>query len=379
MPLFSHSTFMRYQGNRIHILAKISLLAALSFYSPAANARDKNVSWVSVPLFFATTRAKTEDGSKYSGARNLDKANQAVNYGVITVAVEIPTSEIDKPSMVKLGWKEIDKRERKNIKIETLSRDDFYKALQARHQSTQYKETCIFIHGYNNKFEGAAGSAARLELALREPVVLFSWPSIGKLKAYTVDECNAEWSVRPFQVFMQGLEDYFESKHLMTVSHSMGNRLINWYLQSRFDKTNGKPTRFSEVVLTSPDIDRATFKNYFYKVAANGEKTRIYISAKDIPLRLSKFVHGSPRTGDNLNAQENKWEMPGNIDGTQTVNFTDIDGGALGHSIQYKVIGSIHRSGSPGEDLKLQEDSTFKGDYVRVLDSRETQNQKAAK
>ncbi len=123
---------------------------------------------------------------------------------------------------------------------------------------------------------------------------------------------------------------------------------------------------FSEVVLTSPDIDRATFKNYFYKVAANGEKTRIFVSSKDIPLRLSKFVHGSPRTGADLTVNENKWDMPGNIEGTQSVNFTDVDLGVIGHSIQYKVIGSMHRDGKPGDGLSLEADKTFKGDYLWV-------------
>jgi esterase/lipase superfamily enzyme len=162
------------------------------------------------------------------------------------------------------------------------------------------------------------------------------------------------------------MEDFFKSKHLVTVSHSMGNRLVNWYLQSRYDKSNGAPEHFSEVVLTSPDIDRATFKNYFYKVSANGDKTRIFVSSKDIPLRLSKFVHGSPRTGLDVTRNENKWEMPGNIKDTQTVNFTDVESGLLGHSIQYKVIGNMHRDGKPGEGLELEPDKTFKGDYVRV-------------
>lgn len=356
---FSWRTIKWYQA--------IFLIVVCLWQEPCLAANKNSGPWVSVPVFFATTRKGVDDKPDYSGARNLDKGDQGVEYGIVTVTIPTETaSDVDKASMVKLGWKESEKKKRKEVKIEKLSRDDFYKALQGRHQSTKYEETCVFVHGYNNKFAGAAGSAARLELALKEPVVLFSWPSVAKLKGYTVDECNAEWSVRPFQVFMQGMEQFFDSKHLMTVSHSMGNRLVNWYFQSRFDKKNGNPDRFLEVVLTSPDIDRATFKNYFFKVAANGEKTRIYVSAKDIPLRLSKFVHGSPRTGADLTKDENKWDMPGNIEGTQSINFTDVDSGAIGHSIQYKIIGSMHRDGKPGDGLSLEEDKTFKGDYVRV-------------
>lgn len=77
-------------------------------------------------------------------------------------------------------------------------------------------------------------------------------------------------------------------------------------------------------------------------------------------------MHGSPRTGADLTKDENKWDMPGNIEETQSINFTDVDSGAIGHSIQYKIIGSMHRDGKPGDGLSLEEDKTFKGDYVRV-------------
>lgn len=347
------------------IMVLAIFLVALTGGPVSGKAKDEP--WVSVPVFFATTRATSKEGEGFSGARNLEKGDQGVTYGIVTVV--IPTegeSDLDKASMVKLGWKKADRKQRKQVKIDPLSREKFYKALQVRHQSTKYKESCVFVHGYNNKFEGAAGSAARLELALKEPVVLFSWPSLGKTKAYTVDECNAEWSVRPFQVFMQGLEEFFDSDQIMTVSHSMGNRLVNWYLQSRYDRTNGKPKQFTEIVLTSPDIDRATFKNYFYKVSANGKKTRIFVSRNDLPLRLSKFVHGSPRTGSDLTREENKWDMPGNIQGTETINFSDVDSSRIGHSIQYKVIGNMHRNDTPGEALRLDLDKTFKGDYTWV-------------
>lgn len=324
------------------------------------------MSFMSVPVFFATSRQEDAKTGGYAGTRNLSRSDQGVQYG--TIAVSVPVEDIagvDKSAMVKLGWKPVTKKDRKVVKIEKMSRDEFYRALQARYQSTGLQEACVFVHGYNNPFVGAAGSAAQLELALKEPVVLFSWPSAAKTKDYTRDECSAEWSLRPFQVFMQGMEQTFESKHIMTVSHSMGNRLVNWYFQMRYDKTDRNPDTFAEVVLTSPDIDRATFKNYFFKVASNAQRTRIYVSQKDLPLRLSKFVHGSSRAGAS-SPDEFKWEIPGNIEGTQTVNFTAVDKGILGHSIQYEIIAAMHRSGTPGAGLTVDEDKSYKGEYLQI-------------
>lgn len=323
--------------------------------------------WQSVPVFYATSRQFDEKNNCYSGRRSPE--HDPIEYGVATCVIPTATAiEPDVSAIAYLNRKDATKKESKlPVKLEKLSRDEFYKRVLEATGSTSFKETCLFVHGYNNGFDDAAKSAARLELALKEPVVLFSWPSAHKTKDYTVDECNAEWSTRSFQVFTQGLEKQVGPENLISVSHSMGNRLVNWYLQSRYDKANQEPKHFKEIVLTSPDIDRATFKNYFYKIANNSDKVRLYISDKDLPLRLSKFVHGSPRTGAGLTKEENKWDMPGNITPTQTVNFTEVDDSNIGHSIQYKVIGSMHRTNTPGEGLSLVQDRDYKGDYVKVL------------
>lgn len=348
-------------GITIAILAVFLVCAQLP-----SEAAKKSEKWLSVPVLYATTRAPFQNKDGYGGLRNLGKESHGIEYGVVTVSIEDSSTEPDKTAMVKLGWKPATKKDRKSVQYEKFNDEKFYKELLTRHQSVPKQESCVFVHGYNNSFESAARSAARLEVALKEPVILFSWPSVGKLKAYTIDECNAEWSVRPFQIFMQGLEKKFDSKNLMTVSHSMGNRLINWYFLSRYDRHQQNPPKFKEVVLTSPDIDRATFKNYFFKVVGNGEKTRIYISDKDVPLRLSNFVHGSSRVGSAISDKENKWDLPGNIQNAQTINFSAVDSGNLGHSIQYKVIAGMHEKGEPGDGLKVQEDQTFKGDYLVV-------------
>lgn len=338
--------------------------------------------WLSVPIFFATSREFDEQKKTYSGRRNVEHKNHGLEYGIVTARVPKASAPLPKDSaLLHLERKQIDSKAPKGaFNIEKLTRDEFYKRLKESTNSSESKETCLFVHGYNNSFEGAAQSAARLELSLNEPVVLFSWPSGAKTKNYTVDECNAEWSSRPFQIVVQGLEKTIAPENLMTVSHSMGNRLINWYLMSRYDKLNAVPQSaeelessekslkpFREIVLTSPDIDRATFKNYFYKIAENGNKVRLYVSDKDIPLRLSRFLHGSPRTGSGMSKSETKWDMPGNIPPTQTINFTEVDDSLIGHSIQYRLISSMHRSNAPGDGLTLVEDKDLRGDYVKVI------------
>ncbi len=340
-------------------------------FQPVLSASKDQV-WMSVPVFYATSRQYDKSIGMYSGRRSPEHADHGIEYGIVTSTIPAPDSvDSNNINIANLPMKSASKKDSKrHSQIEKLSREEFYKRLSDSTKSTKFNETCLFVHGYNNSFEAAAKSAARLETALGEPVVLFSWPSGAKTKNYTVDECNAEWSARPFQIFVQNLEKQIGPENLMSVSHSMGNRLVNWYLQSRYDAANRQPKHLKEIVLTSPDIDRGTFKNYFYKIANNGDRVRLYISEKDLPLRLSKFVHGAPRTGAGLTKEENKWDMPGNITPTQTINFTDVDDSRIGHSIQYRLIGSMHRTDTPGEGLKLEQDKEYKGEYLRVLRSK---------
>lgn len=333
---------------------------------------SKDQVWMSVPVFYATSRQYDKDLGMYSGRRSPEHTDHGLEYGIVTSVIPVPSSTTPNDiAIANLPLKSASRKDAKgHSKLEKLSREEFYKRLSGSTKSTKFNEACLFVHGYNNGFEAAAKSAARLETALCEPVVLFSWPSAAKTRDYTVDECNAEWSARPFQVFAQGLEKQIGPENLMSVSHSMGNRLVNWYLQSRYDASNREPKHLKEIVLTSPDIDRGTFKNYFYKIANNGDRVRLYISEKDLPLRLSQFVHGAPRTGAGLTKEENKWDMPGNITPTQTVNFTEVDDSKIGHSIQYKLIGSMHRTDNPGDGLKLEQDKEYKGEYLRVLRTR---------
>ncbi len=332
-------------------------------------AASKEQAWISVPVFYATSRQYDKNIGMYSGRRSPEHKDHGIEYGIVTSTIPVSSStDSSNINISNLPLKTASKKDsKKHSQLEKLSREEFYKRISDSNKSTKYNETCLFVHGYNNSFESAAKSAARLETALGEPVVLFSWPSGAKTKNYTVDECNAEWSSRPFQIFAQNLEDEIGPENLMSVSHSMGNRLVNWYLQSRYDSSNRKPKHFKEIVLTSPDIDRGTFKNYFFKVANNGDRVRLYISEKDLPLRLSKFVHGAPRTGAGLTKEENKWDMPGNITPTQTINFTEVDDSRIGHSIQYKLIGSMHRSDTPGDGLNLEQDKQYKGEYLKVV------------
>jgi esterase/lipase superfamily enzyme len=350
--------------NFFALVSRLAALFCLVFCQTGALSSEKHVEYMQVPVLYATTRAPESTIRHYGPARDFSQVDHGIEYGVVTVT--IPTTHSIDQELRDLGCNLSTKKQTKFSSVEKLQHEtDFVDKLIAL-ENRKPSEVCLFVHGYNNSFVGAAGSAAQLQIALKEPVILFSWPSQSKIGAYVVDECNAEWSLRPFQLLMQSVEKAVEPSSMITVSHSMGNRLINWYMQSRSDKNDGKPIHYKEIVLTSPDVDRGTFKNYFYKIADNADRVRLYCSCRDIPLRLSKALHGNGRAGSAAVEAELKWQVPSNLPRTQVVDFSAVDSGWLGHSIQYDIISSMHKNNSAGDTLRMVEDPAYKGNYVRI-------------
>ncbi len=86
--------------------------------------------------------------------KDQDKHDNKLRYLSHRTARLMPASRstledeslIDKTAMMKLGWKQVFKKDSKRVNIENLSRNDFYKALPHGYQSAGLEETCVFIH-----------------------------------------------------------------------------------------------------------------------------------------------------------------------------------------------------------------------------------------
>jgi esterase/lipase superfamily enzyme len=292
-------------------------------------------------VFYVTDRQMR--GHSFGNKRNYSKTNDGITYATVPVVGTRRHCDM------------------KNIRL--VSRQDFLSQLRSERNRLQTKEIAVFVHGYNQKPREVMSCGVALERALSEPVVVFDWPSIGKLNTYTFDECNVEWSLLHFELLMKTLiKEMDGAQNIMTVSHSLGNRLVYWYLQMRFDQAKEALSRLKEVVLTSPDIDRATFKNYFYKVAGNAGRVRVYVSNRDTSMWLSSLIHGGYKrlgAGHFDGSDDIRWKKPGNLGPhepaeAETINFTALDRGWLGHTIQSRLIASMHNTNQPGAGLYLE-------------------------
>ncbi len=151
-----------------------------------------------------------------------------------------------------------------------LAYDQFGQAILDTVKRTGAKEVFIFLHGFNNPFAGSASKAARLAYTLECHVVLYSWPSVGKLLQYSVDACNNEWSQEHFNRLVEELLELKEKYGLKfdLVAHSMGNRLV--IRSSQLVK--GKHL-FDQVFLVDPDIDAETFVHYIARYTIGGKQS----------------------------------------------------------------------------------------------------------
>ena len=160
----------------------------------------------------------------------------------------------------------------------------------------------LYVHGYNTSFDEASERAGRIaaRAGFGGPVILFSWPSHGRVGRYTWDEENALWTQPHFDALLGRLLAEALVREVVVVAHSMGNRIA---LRSIAQLDRAKPElagpKIRTIVLAAPDVDRAIFERDFLpSIARRGRSTTVYVSRLDRPLRGSWAVHGYVRAGD---------------------------------------------------------------------------------
>jgi esterase/lipase superfamily enzyme len=326
---------------------------------------------VSIPVFYATDRQR-EGGNAAPVYTRKRRYASGIEYGQCSVTLP---SKTDAKPYYKLGWRAKDVTKPKarvdQVKSEFRTPDDFFEQIQGRLGASD--RLILFVHGYNNSMDVALQRAAELALAFHSPAIAYSWPSNERLLDYTKDECNAEWSLPHFRKLLADLENRFGADHITIVAHSMGNRLLMWSLNARAEANeiahrSDRIIKFPDIVLTSPDIDSGTFKNYAEHIASNADQTWVLISTRDKALKASKAVHGRNRLGASSDdGVDTDWRQPPIIRNLKTINFTALDTGYIGHSVQPQLIGNLARTDSPGGGLELHQETAGQYEWWRVI------------
>ncbi len=197
------------------------------------------------------------------------------------------------------------KEQRKAVPLSVSAESDWW-AQVARDAQAHNGRVLVYVHGFNESFRSSAQSTGQIARMtnFEGPVVHYSWPSLGSVTRYVVDETNMYWDERNFRNFLSTLAKQPWTKEIVLVGHSLGGRLVIPAIEYvDITSTNADSSNISNIVMIAPDVDRADFeRDIADEVLAarrvnNDRRITVYVSAKDRALAISRQLHGYPRLG----------------------------------------------------------------------------------
>lgn len=199
--------------------------------------------------------------------------------------------------------------------------------LQAKITSTTSKEVVLYVHGFNNSFDEAVKSAARICNDLGPDhftCVVFSWPAGGEkgtFFGYNFDRESGEFSVTDLKKAVRFIAQTPGVKKLHFIAHSRGADIVTSVVQQlnaetyAVGKTFMNEYKIGETILAAPDIDVDVAVGKFsatisdpdiprlgranYDVVYNPVRIHltVYATAGDAALDMSRSMSGNTRLG----------------------------------------------------------------------------------
>jgi esterase/lipase superfamily enzyme len=356
-----------------------------------------------VPIYYATSR-KSIDSADGSLAYGTERG-VATAYGKCFLSVP---SHAEMPPVTKrlaadLSWKiyrpktekkffdfqnifegfffwdaESRKPERKYTTLETspMKETSFFEELKSKLKLMDSKSqtgVVVYVHGYANDFNSSCQTGGAIARYFELPVVVYSWPSLGKSDAYSylVDESTSEWCEADFERFVSNLGKEVGFKNIIIIAHSMGNRLISRMLQqlSVSQDLAKDDDKFREIDFVSPEIDKMTFDSYEPQAIDHCSVIRLFVSGHDRALDLSSWIHGSySRAGSVFCDRESAFAPKGKD--VQVINFTVLDTELFGHKFSPSLLASFYKTDNAPEHYDTEDVSTQFCTYRRLIKTK---------
>jgi len=369
-------------------------LFLLAGHSAAWAQEGKAPALIRVPVYFITDRNLVSDtpeqGAVFGPHRKyIGDCKHDPYMGLAWCVIKNTDGKQITPALAQLGWAPVEGREREGASKATLItasdfptiESKFYDRVRADALKTEHKDIIMFAHGYKNGFESAMKTASRFSYTFEEPTILYSWPSVDKLRSYSSDENNNEWSQEHFVEQMQRIEPVSTADppvNLRIYAHSMGSRLVVRGAPFLREKPFVK-----ECALVCPDIDEGLVRHYAHRYLSTKATVilRLYMSQHDKALAFSQIIHGGyNRLGECADSLASLGKqalsvIPGaqaaeaattddsqkEIDDVaaklkkrlQTIDFTVLDHGMIGHKIPVGLIHSMAYTETPGPGLEF--------------------------
>lgn len=293
-------------------------------------ARDggANENYAVVRVFYATDRQSTGDGAPgnfYGGDRQLD---EALHFGTLDVSIprDHRMGHIERPSIWRLEFRQDPDKHVVLLSVAPKPEQEFYAELANKVRSSANQDAFVFVHGFDNTFEQAAWRTAQLsyDLGFQGAPIMYSWPSRGKLAAYTADESTIDWTTPHLEKFLETVAAQSHATTVHLIAHSMGNRALTRALFAIAEKHAGVPPMFKHVFLAAPDIDVGVFRQLAATFPSAASDVTLYASSRDEAILASERIHRFDRAGDSTHICV--------VPKIDTVDASAVDTGLIGHA-----------------------------------------------
>lgn len=236
----------------------------------------------------------------------------------------------------------------------------------------------LYVHGYNVSHPEAVFRAAQLKLDLdiKGPTVLYSWPSAGRVSSYAYDRDSALFAREGMAELLTTLSQT-RADNIIILAHSMGTAVTVEALRTlSLSGADAVLKDISAVMLAQPDIDTDVFRRQILSTDQPQIPILVTCSERDYVLWVSSIVAGGhPRVGGECDT-----EALSEI-GVHSIDTGDItDGKFTGHEdfssspTMLSILASEQlehalREGDPGGAILLQgvANASFAVAYLPVL------------
>ncbi len=311
----------------------------------------------SVPVFFATERSFSlvPIPPKFNEPRN---SSGELTYGSGSVAVPMTSVSADVSELIELGAEPIQSiklnldtlrtiRKLEPIRrAKLMNRSTFLDAIKKSIKESSHHEIVVYIHGFNNHLSDAMNAGAEIANHFACPVVVYDWPCLKTTNAmqmgsiYIESEKVVEQSNACFSSFMNLLDQELGSPNITMLAHSMGNHLLQDYLQVR-----KSPTKINHAIFCSADVDGNQFVNkYLSNCRSNASHVTVFASDSDKALEQSAGKHDAKLRLGHIGQFTSK--IPGS--NTVVIDLSNLYLGYFDHEIAWWAVAKEHQLGTKG-------------------------------
>jgi esterase/lipase superfamily enzyme len=120
----------------------------------------------------------------------------------------------------------------------------------------------------------------------------------GTLDGYPVDEETIRISEPFIANFMTDFVQRSGATSVHIIAHSMGNRGVLAAVERIAEQAERRTAKhFGQIILAAADVDADLFRQRCHAYRSVAQQTTLYISARDLAVEASRWLHKFPRVG----------------------------------------------------------------------------------